>query len=274
MAVALLVVASIFFGRQKALSHAAVLTALGGAGLLILAFLPMRGYLGEGNSFTQALGNVTTEEVVVSRTHQMGDNEYAYHCGMVATAYRAGMYQKGTKLLMLLLHWVPRSYWPEKPSRGDGLYPSVKDEMPVVVGIDMGPGMSAAGFAHMFEDFGFYAAVFWWAFGWVTAKIYLRAISFSAPVWCIAWINIYSCAHWLFAQDFGAFFVPMLYAQVGAFAVLKLLGADIRRRDAPSRRQKIRRPASLTRPPPSLGAATAEPQAGQAASPNDSQIPA
>jgi hypothetical protein len=33
-------------------------------------------------------------------------------------------------------------------------------------------------------------------------------------LWKGAWLNILACGHWLIAQDFGAFLVPMMLAQV------------------------------------------------------------
>jgi hypothetical protein len=269
MAFALLAVASVSLGRRVLPARAWVLGGILGTGLVVLAFQPMRNYLVEGSSFTTALLKVTPDEVMTRRTQKIGDNEYAYHCGLVATAYQTGMYQRGTQLLMLLVHWVPRQYWPDKPERGGGLYPSIKgEEMVNVVGFDMGPGMASGGFAYVFVDFGFYAVVFWWAFGWAAAKIYQRAVAFAAPVWCIAWINIYSCAHWLFAQDFAAFFVPMLYAQVAAFSVLYLMGAGATKYVAPARPGGAPRRGAMVKTLPESPEPALPSQSGQAPSRN------
>jgi len=95
-------------------------------------------------------------------------------------------------------------------------------------GIDMGPGMSAAGFAFPFEDFGFFCVVFWFVLAVVASRVYHRARNSDSLLWKGAWLNILACSHWLIAQDFGAFFVPMMLAQAtmvaGWFGFSKILG--------------------------------------------------
>jgi hypothetical protein len=187
--------------------------ALIGLGLLTLTFVPARTYLAENDNILQALQQTSVTEAVTSKSKDISDNEFVYHCAVVSTTHQTGLYQYGTKLLMLLVHWVPREIWPSKPERGAGLFSDVKDQLPLFAGIDMGPGMSAAGFAYPFEDFGFFCPVFWFVLAVVATRIYHRARDSESLLWKAAWLNILACGHWLIAQDFGAFLVPMMLAQ-------------------------------------------------------------
>src|SRR5205823_5427950 len=173
-------------------------------GILTLTFIPARNYMEENATVFEALEQTSVADAVAHKTKELGDNEFIYHCAVVATAHETGLYQYGTKLLMLLVHWVPREYWPTKPERGAGLHPSLKDQMPLVTGIDMGPGMSAEGFAYPFEDFGFYCVVFCFVLAAIATRIYRRARDSDSLLWKGAWLNILACSHWLIAQDVGA----------------------------------------------------------------------
>jgi hypothetical protein len=188
-------------------------------GIITLTFVPARSFLVENATFLQALEQTSVADAVAHKTKDVSDNEFVYHCAVVGTAYETGMYQYGTQLLMLFVHWVPREYWPTKPERGAGLYPSLKEQMPAITGIDMGPGMSAAGLAFPFEDFGFFCVVFWFVFAALATRVYHRARDSDSLLWKGAWLNIIACSHWLIAQDFGAFFVPMMLTQAAMLAV-------------------------------------------------------
>jgi hypothetical protein len=238
---ALLILGCYGFSGKSRFRFIVTVVALAFTGLLAVSLLAMRSELEEGTGFFQALRNIEHKDVVSDRTEQVPDNEYAYHCGLVGTVYQTGFYQYGTKTLMLLAHWVPRKYWPGKPGRGQGLFSDIaQDAMPTTVSIDMGPSMSAAGFAHAFEDFGFFCVLFWFLFGLVCAKIYMRALYSHSYLWQAAWLNILSAAHWLIAQDFGAFFVPMMLAQ-GAMLAFWFLVTQATGTGAPNPRARRRR---------------------------------
>jgi hypothetical protein len=185
-----------------------------GLGMITLTFVPARRYLAENASIFEALQQTSVADAVTHKSREVSDNEFVYHCAVVATAHDTGLYQYGTKLLMLMVHWIPHEIWSSKPERGAGLFPDIKDQLPLVTGIDMGPGMSAAGFAYPFEDFGYGCPIFWFVLAVIATRIYHRARDSESLLWKGAWLNILACGHWLIAQDFGAFLVPMMLAQV------------------------------------------------------------
>jgi hypothetical protein len=188
-----------------------------GLGLLTLTFIPARSYLAENSNIIEALQQTSVADAVTHKSREVSDNEFVYHCAVVATVHETGLYQYGTKLLMLMVHWIPREIWSSKPDRGAGLRHRDRDlkaELSQLTGVDMGPGMSAAGFADPFEDFGYFCPIFWFVLGVIATRVYRRARDTDSLLWKGAWLNIFACGHWLIAQDFGAFLVPMMIAQV------------------------------------------------------------
>jgi hypothetical protein len=154
------------------------------------------------------LSGMSARTVLTGKGARFGDNEFAYHCGAVWTLYRTGMYQYGTGDLTLLTHWIPRKVWPDKPGLAEGLFPSVRPEIPNEMGWQMTYGASWGGVASVFEQYGFLSPLFWAALGYFAGRSYHQALSHRLHME-VTYLGFMSGAHWLIAQGFGAAFVPI-----------------------------------------------------------------
>jgi hypothetical protein len=217
MAWIITVLFSIALGSRRPPSRTSLLVGLGAAGAVALTFLSMRAVLERGETVSDAVASVRLSDVAFRKTRQVADNEYVYHCALIATTSETGRYQYGTGHLGILLHWVPRSLWPEKPERGGGLFPDARALMRPVTGISMARGMAAGAIADSYVQYGPLFPLFWVFLGWAAGLIWARALRPEDWFWKITLVNVLSCAHWLVAQSAAAFFVPLLFGQFVPF---------------------------------------------------------
>ena len=186
------------------------------AGTLMLAFVLVRCLPGEtwSEKWKQSADQITLAETLTWKAKQTGDNEYVYHCYMVAAAYETGKYQYGTNYLNLLVSWVPRSWWPDKPGLklNDGWFESPLRQIHAVVRDEMTNGAAVGGVAEVFLQFGLLTPVFWGFIGWLTGKLCVSAWYGSRDWPQVAYVGILCGCHWLIAQGVVAAFVPtMIY---------------------------------------------------------------
>jgi len=214
MAWILTVVFSAVLGSQRAPSRKSVVLGLATAGVVALSVVSMRAFLEKGSSVTDAVASLSFEDVAFRKTREVADNEYVYHCALIATTTETGRYQYGTGHLGILFHWIPRTLWPDKPVRGGGLFPDARALMPSVTGISMARGMAAGSISDSFVQYGWFFPLFWIAVGWGAGLVWVRALRPDDWFWKVTLVNVLSCAHWLVAQTVAAFAVPLLFGQI------------------------------------------------------------
>jgi hypothetical protein len=226
-AVVMLSFAPILFSGKRP-RRVVVLGALGGCGFVMLLFIAIRPFIYTENSgiraegWQQGLSELSAQDVIESKGKHLGDNEYAYHCGVVWTLYRTGLYQYGTGYLNLLTHWIPRQAWENKPVLGEGLLPDVYEEIPNEMNWQMTPGASAGGAADVFEEFGFLSPLFWAALGYFAGRSYRRALSQRLGNE-MTYLGLLAGTHWLVAQGFGAAFVPFCIFIIPPLVLLRFM---------------------------------------------------
>jgi hypothetical protein len=213
---------AVVLGARRTPSRRTIVLGLTSAGVLALTIFAMRGQLERGESFVDAASQVSFEDIALRRTRNVADNEYVYHCALIGTTLTTGRYQYGTGHLAVLASWVPRGLWPDKPVRGGGLFPDARALMPSVTGISMGRGMAAGTIADSFVQYGYAFPLFWAFLGWMGGLIWKRALRPEDWFWKVTLVNLLACSHWLVAQSFGAFLVPMLFGQSVPIAGLLL----------------------------------------------------
>lgn len=229
-------------------SRTRVLGGLAAASTAMLLFVAVRPWLyDDGKAFReeetaerwqQALEEVTLRDVFMSRAVREGDNEFLYHCALVATIAEREAYQYGSGYLSLLTHWIPRQWWPEKPELGRGFFPDAIGQVPLVVGWSMSKGASAGGVAEVFNQFGFASPLFWLAFGFGIARLHARARAGDLR-WQLAYVGLVCASHWLVSQGVAAAFVPACIYVVVPLVVLRLARVSPARVAPPS----VRRPS-------------------------------
>ena len=220
-------------------SKSVVIGALAFAGVAMLAFVPMRQFTYASNSeaewttadrlngWGRGLRELTWSGIFVERQTRNSDNEFLYQCGAIGTIWQLKDYQYGTGYLELLIHWIPRQWWPDKPALQQGFFPSRwHEELPNVVGWNMSNGASYGGIANTFEQFGLLCPLFWYALGWWAARLYRASIRHADATRSMQYVGFLCATHWLVSQGFGAMFVPACYCILVPTAVL----AYVRRR--------------------------------------------
>lgn len=210
--------------------RAATLGGLVGVGVAMLLFIEVRPWLYEGssgaadasvfNAWAEALTELSLSDVVTRHAQSEDDNEYLYHCGLIATAIETGRYQYGTGYLGLVTHWIPRQWWPDKPPLGRGWFPEAVDMIRPVMGWSLSPGASVGGVAETFNQCGLGAIAMWAAMGYAVSVVFRRARRRGDLRWIFAYVGCAGASHWIVTQGMAAAFVPsavfVLTAVIGA----------------------------------------------------------
>jgi hypothetical protein len=199
--------------------------AIAGLGMLFMVlarqWVYKEGPVVEG--WRQAARSLSLQDIVLSRSKTLEDNEYAYHCGAVATTYELWLYHYGTGDLSLLLHWIPRSWWPDKPGLGRGWLDHVETHIPKVMGWEMVVGGAIGGVASSFQQYAWGAPLFWYLLGYAFARVYTRAYWYQSAVHKALWIGILASTHWLIAQGLHEAFVPACIYLAAPLIVFRLV---------------------------------------------------
>ena len=190
------------------------------SGLIMLALISVRQSAIKGEAV-----ELTPEDVLVSRTLAVVENEFVNTTYTIATIFENGKYQYGSGHASLLLHWIPRSVWPSKPALGEGSYPwkelygdvNAKAGQPI-----LGFGAAIGGVADSFVQYGFLAPVYWFLLAFGVARLFLRAIDSEDPRWHLSYLGVICATHWLVSQSFGEASVPGAAYQVVPMITLAL----------------------------------------------------
>ncbi len=183
------------------------------AALVMLLFLQVRVFTYNGGTWSDAVQNLDLG-AAAERGTEAEDNEYVNSCQVIGTIFDNGKYQYGTGHLGLLVHWVPRILWHDKPVLGEGIYSfnELFDEVEAATGVRLlGSGASSGGVADTFVQYGVFCPLFWFAFSWGLARIYSQALNSGRPVWLFSYVAVCCASHWLISQSFSAAFVPCAY---------------------------------------------------------------
>jgi hypothetical protein len=198
------------FWRPRLTTVLGVIFATGFVMLLMVLVRPFlnEGEGGKGGGWSAALGETSMEDTVTYRGATLADNEFAYHCAAVWTTYQLGLFQYGTGDLSLLLHWIPREWWPDKPELGRGWMDRVENRIGGVMGWDMVVGGAITGPASSFHQYGYAFPLFWYLIGYSFARVFRRSYYDQDDRWKVIWIGLLASLHWLITQSFHDAFVP------------------------------------------------------------------
>jgi len=217
------------------------------AALVMLLFLQVRAVTYNGGTWGQAMESLNLDSAA-ERGQDADDNEYVNNCQVIGVVYQNGKYDYGTGHLELLLHWVPRYFWPYKPGLGQGIYDpgALFDDMERATGVRLlgNSGAADGGVADSFIEYGIFSPFYWFVLSGLVGMVYAKALSTKRPWWMFSYVGFLCASHWLVSQSFPAAFVPGMYFQLVPLAVLVSLWF-YRRWTAPPRRVGQRRPAAI-----------------------------
>lgn len=222
-----------------------VLGGLAGVGLLMLLFVTIRDYSsGTGSWRAEQLERVDADTLLINKSRQQGDNEFFYHCGATGVIYELDRFQWGTGYLCLGLNAIPRSWWPEKPTLGEGLFePMTPEEMAGILGWRMTPGASAGGVCESYAQFGWVTPLFWVGIGWVFGYVYAWGRRTGDLLYQSYYVGMLAASHWLVSQGFSAAFVPMTI-----YVAIPWVAYQVARRPVPASRVAAKLPTNRRLP--------------------------
>jgi hypothetical protein len=217
--------------------------------VVMLLFLQIRQTIYNGGTWGDAFQKLDVSSAVVDRGEDADDNEYVNSSQLIGTLYQNGKCDYGTGHLELLVHWVPRALWPDKPALGDGSYSNDQlfDDVERATGVHLlgASGASAAGVADSFLQYGTFCPVFWFVLGFVIALVYNKVLYTCSPWWMFSYVGILCASHWQISQSFTAAFVPGMYFQ--AVPLVVMAGLWLHRGCFPPRAAARPRPRPLPR---------------------------
>jgi hypothetical protein len=202
-----------------------ILGTLAFTGFLMLAFVEARNYTYRGQSWEDALENMTFDDIMTKRTRRSGDNEFVNHCIQVEANLETEQYQFGTAHLLVWLNWIPRALWPTKPPRAAGLWPEARDIFrPDHTFTNLGLGGAWGAVSDTFNNYWYFCFLFWFAIGWFVAAVFRRWQRGDLR-WKMYYLGLLMSAHWFIAQCLPEALVPCLFYQFvfwSSFAVCRV----------------------------------------------------
>jgi hypothetical protein len=223
MAIVLLFTPSLALRRSP--SRFMLLSGLAATGFLMLLFVTIRDYSVSSDRQWNKIFSLNLADPLLYKARNINDNEFLYHCYLVTSSYRSGLYQYGTSYLNLAVCWIPRQLWPDKPDLSVGWFESPMQENRVfeVVGNALSGGAAAGGIANVFLQFGLLTPVFFWWIARSFENLYARCIAFGDPRHCLVYVGLSAGLHWFIAQGVEAAFVPCVIYIVTPLVLLRVV---------------------------------------------------
>jgi uncharacterized membrane protein len=163
-----------------------------------------------GDNPEEALnGLVGTSEY--DREHGMIAQEFLLQAATIEAVDQTGKLDWGVSWVeFLLINPIPRVLFPEKPTPTYGGVTSA--DIFEQTSIISAPGSAPGIVADLYGKFHLLSAVFMYGLGFGLRRLFLRARTFSSPLAMVGYTMIYAFSLNMFAQGFGALFVPFLYS--------------------------------------------------------------
>lgn len=203
---------SFYMARPRRVNRGVVLGGLAAVCVMMLFFLAIRDYVStEGSWSSRKIQKLSASNVLLDKAYEEYDNEFIYSCCITATCYELDRYQWGTSYLSLASHWIPRSWWPDKPAIAQGWFePATWQELREVTGIMPSNGSSYSGIGESFQDFSWFTPLFWAGLGWCFGRLYRYSLENPTSVAPILYVGMIAASHYLVMQGFASLFVPAM----------------------------------------------------------------
>ena len=223
MAIVLLFTPTLALRRSP--SRFMLLSGLTATGFLMLLFVTIRDYSISSDRQWSKIFSLNVADSFLYKAKNVNDNEFVYHCYLVTSSYRSGLYQYGTSYLNLAVCWIPRQIWPDKPDLSAGWFESPMQGNRVfeVVGNALSGGAAAGGIANVFLQFGLLTPVFFWWIARSFENLYAKCIAFADPRHCLVYVGLSAGLHWFIAQGVEAAFVPWVIYIVIPLVLLRVV---------------------------------------------------
>jgi len=167
------------------------------------------------------------------KEHDTASQEFLYHAAMLETVDETGKLDYGLNWLeFFFINPIPRVLWHDKPK--PDYFGVTWGDIDENMGLDIVTGAAPGIVADMYARFHILSALFFLALGWSLRRLFISARNLGSPLAAVGYVMVYAVSLNMFAQGFGACFVPLGYSMVPV-----VLFAWASRRRARARRNEI-----------------------------------
>jgi hypothetical protein len=183
----------------------------------VIAMVGYRSVLHLGPASTQEVPTVADAYNNVAGTseydneHGFAGQEFLLHAATLDTVDQTGKLEWGEGWVeFLVINPIPRLLWPEKSTPPtSGITPADISER---LSITMAPGAAAGIVADLYSRFHLLSAIFFYVLGLGLRRLFMAARALNSPLTTVGYIMLYAVSLNMFAQGFGAIFVPFLFS--------------------------------------------------------------
>jgi len=216
---ATLAAAAMLATRKRPPVHVAM-AGLAGIAAVILLLVGCREAIHLGTSL-EDLRETDFHDPVAITGHEVSGNEFVYHTAVLTTVDRLQQHGWGERYLWhLLLHPIPRLWWPSKPyyKSGEGTDTITGDDITRVMGWRVAVGAAPGLAADWYREWGILSAIAWAVLGAAFGWAYTRATKpYASPMAMVVYALIVGRGLHLIGQGFLTFAENILIMLVPAY---------------------------------------------------------
>lgn len=239
---------------RKKVSFAQAARVLLPVGLVVLLLAGYRSFLHLGApTQEEASAGVPTVDAAFEeatgaseydREHDTASQEFLFHAATLEAVDQTGKLEYGLSWLQFfVVNPIPRVLFPQKPNP---VWIGVNYEDIIQnTGIAIAPGAAPGIVADLYARFHLFSAVFLWALGIGLRRLFVAARNLSSPLTAVGYVMVYAVCLNMFAQGFGAIFVPLGYSMIPAFAFAWMTRRSQRKEKLLQSRMMLLRAAAL-----------------------------
>jgi hypothetical protein len=147
------------------------------------------------------------------KEHDTASQEFLFHAATIEAVDQTGKLEFGLSWLQFfLVNPIPRVLFPEKP-KPEWIGVNWED-ISQYTGIAINGGAAPGIVADLYARFHLFSAVFLFALGACLRRLFVSARNLSSPITAVGYVMVYAVSLNMFAQGFGAIFVPLGYSMV------------------------------------------------------------
>lgn len=224
-------VATVFFvggaiAQRRKVSFLQAARMLLPVGVVVVLLVGYRGFLHLGaQTSQQASADVPTAEAAFEnvagaseydREHDVATQEFLFHAATIEAVDQTGKLEFGLSWLQFfVINPIPRVLFPEKPNP---IWIGVDyEDMIEHTGLAIAPGAAPGIVADLYARFHLFSVIFLWLLGAGLRRLFVAARNLSSPLTAVGYVMVYAVSLNMFAQGFGAIFVPLGYSMVPVF---------------------------------------------------------
>lgn len=145
------------------------------------------------------------------KAHDTASQEFLFHAATIEAVDQTGKLEYGVSWVsFFLINPIPRALWPDKANpKWTGVnWEDINEQ----TGIAIAPGAAPGIVADLYARFHLLSAIFLFLLGAGLRRLFMSARNLSSPMTAVGYVMVYAVSLNMFAQGFGAIFVPLGYS--------------------------------------------------------------